>query len=313
MIVETVETAPLPTPAPNKRKAQKNSWLSLFSQELPFAVGAIPFIWQILFFFLPLVLILSVALVTTDSKGHLTGISFQAFHHIFSPQYLRIALNSLSLASTTTLLCLLLGFPLAYFINFHAGRLRKLLLFLLIIPFWTNFILHIYAWFFVLEKHGFLNNLLMKIGLISAPLHFLHSHPAIYLMMVYFYLPFMVLPIYSALERINPALFEASLDLGANRRQTIRRILLPLSMNAIKSGIFLVFIPAYGEFVIPELMGGDKVAYIGNVISLYILGEGTASYGIAFTIICTLLLLAALYLLNKVINKSAKVLAGGQR
>ncbi len=277
--------------------------------EYVFAIGSIPFIWQVVFFFLPLLVISATAFF--DHESHF--FSLHAFQHVCTLTYLTIAFNSLALASATTFLCLLLGFPLAYFMAFNSARAQKILLFLLIIPFWTNFILHIYAWFFVLEKNGFLNNFLLNIGLISSPLQILNSPFAVLLMMIYFYLPFMVLPIFSSLERFDTKLLEASLDLGANRAQTIGRILLPIISNAIKSGIFLVFIPSFGEFVIPELMGGDKMVFVGNVISLFILGKSTASYGVAFTLLCTLILMIALIVLNYTINRLSCFLAGGRK
>jgi len=197
---------------------------------------------------------------------------------------------------------LLIGFSLAYFIAFHGGRFKTLYLFLLIIPFWTNFILHIYAWFFVLEKGGFLNTILIHLGILSEPLHILNTQFSTVMMMVYFYLPFMILPIYSALERFDPNLLEASFDLGANRRQTIQKILLPLTRNAIRTGIFIVYIPAFGEFVIPELMGGDRDLFVGNVISLFLFSDASKSVGIAFTIVSTAFLLITLYLINKLLD-----------
>ena len=298
-------------------KKRPSSYLSRilrrFKEESPFAIGSIPFIWQILFFFLPIATILTTAVVKLADNGQFHSISFEAFRHILTPSYFMIAMNSLYLAASTTIGCLLIGFPLAYFIAFHSGRLKRILLFLLIIPFWTNFILHIYAWFFVLEKNGFLNNLLMNIGVITSPLHILNSGFAILIMMIYFYLPFMVLPIFSSLERFNINHLEASLDLGANRCQTICRILLPLTKNAIKSGIFLVFIPAFGEFVIPEIMGGDKISFIGNVISIFVFNKATVAYGIAYTILCTMLLFLVLFLLSISINRLSVFLAGGRK
>jgi ABC-type spermidine/putrescine transport system permease subunit I len=189
--------------------------------------------------------------------------------------------------------------------------MKNFLLFLIIIPFWTNFILHIYAWFFVLEKHGFINNLLLQLGWIENPVQFLYSNFAIFLMMVYFYLPFMVMPIFSTLERFDHSLLEASMDLGASKAQTIRRILIPVSMNAIRSGIFLVFIPSFGEFVIPELMGGAKDLYIGNVISLFIMDHKTAPLAIAFTVVSILALIVSIFIIQWMIHKTTKILVGG--
>nr|NGX46178.1 Putrescine transport system permease protein PotH [Chlamydiota bacterium] len=216
--------------------------------------------------------------------------------------YFKVIGASLLLALSNAILCFLVAFPLAYFLAFIAKGARNLLLFLLIVPFWTNFLLHIYAWFYVLETHGILNTLLLKVGVIEEPIHFLNSIFATMIMMVYYYLPFMVLPIFSALERFNFSLIEASLDLGASWNSTFRRILLPLTRKGIIAGVFLVFIPSFGEFAIPELMGGERHAFVGTVVSQYILGEGTGSLGSAFTLLSALCLIAGAVILYRVIN-----------
>ena len=273
--------------------------LKTLKKEFPFAIGSTPFLWQLIFFYLPLTILLTTSLFTAD------------FTKIFTIPYFKVIISSIILASTTTLICLTSGFPLAYCIVFHGKRFKNFLLFLLLIPFWTNFILHIYAWFFVLERNGFVNTLLLQLGCIQDPIPFLNSHFAILLMMVYFYLPFMVLPIFSSLERFDPSLLEASLDLGANKFQTIRRILIPISMNAIRSGIYLVFIPSFGEFVIPELMGGAKDLFIGNVISLFVMDHHTAPLGIAFTVLSIASLLLILACIHKGLTKLSRLLTGG--
>ncbi len=294
-------------PIPQKKKI--TIW-KRFKKQIPFALGSTPFIWQFFFFYLPLLILITSSFTKLTKAGHFEAFTLQHFKSVLTPTYFHVIQNSLSLASLTTFICLLIGFPLAYTIVFHSGKLKNFLLFLLIIPFWTNFILHIYAWFFVLDNEGFLNNFLTQSGLISAPIHFLNSPFAIQLMMIYFYLPFMVLPIFSSLERFDHSLLEASLDLGANKNQTIRRILIPVSMNAIRSGIYLVFIPAFGEFVIPEIMGGAKDLYIGNVISLFVMDKATAPLGIAFTVVSVSTLLLTLIFLHLGINKVTEILVG---
>jgi spermidine/putrescine transport system permease protein len=206
---------------------------------------------------------------------------------------LRVIGSSLLLAISTVVICFCIAYPLAYFIAFNGKRFKNLLLFLLIVPFWTNFLLHVYAWFFVLEKRGFINNMLDHLGLISEPIQFLNSLFSIMVMMVYYYLPFMVLPIYSSLERFDRRLLEASLDLGANWFQTFRRVMLPVTMRGVRAGFFLVYIPAFGEFAIPELMGGDREMFVGNVVSQYILGDDTGSLGAAFTVLSGVILIAS--------------------
>ena len=296
-----------------KKRNLKNPFWKRVIKQLPFAIGSTPFIWQVFFFYLPLLILISSSFIKITKSGSFEAFTVEHFKSILTHTYFNVIKNSLSLAFGTTTICLLIGFPLAYSLVFHTGKLKNFLLFLLIIPFWTNFILHIYAWFFVLEKHGFINNFLIKLGCIDHPIHFLNSHLSIYLMMVYFYLPFMVLPIFSSLERFDHSLLEASLDLGANKRQTIRRILIPVSMNAIKSGIYLVFIPSFGEFVIPELMGGAKDLFIGNVISIFIMDHHTAPLGIAFTVISVTALLLTLVILHLGLGKLSQLLIGGRK
>ena len=268
-------------------------------KERSFALGSMPFIWQIFFFYLPLTCLLSTSLFKRAD-----------YLPILSLSYFIIIKNSLSLAFLTTLCCFCIGFPFAYTIVFRFSRYKNIFLFLLLLPFWTNFILHIYAWFFVLEKQGFLNNFLLGFGLIQEPIHFLNTSFATLLMMVYFYLPFMVMPIFASLERFDPKLLEASYDLGASFSQTLRRILIPLTMNGIRAGIFLVYIPSFGEFVIPELMGGNKEFYVGNVISLFVLGEKTSGVGIAFTVLSLAILILSLLLLHFFLSAIPKFLQG---
>ncbi len=290
---------------PNLRKFGR-----LLKRELPFAFGSPAVIWQILFFYLPLLIMLFTSFFTVSETGALS-VSTTHFARVFKFAYLKVIASSLSLSFTTGILCFLIAFPLAHFITFSGGRYKTILLFLLIVPFWTNFLLHIYAWFFVLEKEGFLNTILMNLHLIQKPIHFLNTPFAVMLMMVYYYLPFMTLPIYSALDKLDTSLFEASSDLGASTFQTFRRILLPLSLSSIRTGFFLVFIPAFGEFVIPELMGGDKTYYVGSVISQFILGQTTGQMGTAFTVLAISALSICIFLCHLVFEKISKLLSRG--
>jgi spermidine/putrescine transport system permease protein len=250
-------------------------------------------LWQILFFYLPLTLLTLSSIVHFSPVGTFEGFTLDKIAFFLRPLYLRVILSSFCLALGNALLCLLIAYPLAYFLAFAKQRYKNIFLFLLIVPFWTNFLLHIYAWFFVLERKGFVNNWLMQLHLIDEPLQMLNTPFAIMVMMVYYYLPFMVLPLYTALEKMDIRLVEASLDLGATWAQTFRRVILPLTKRGLKAGFFLVYIPSFGEFAIPELMGGDKWMFVGTVISNYILGDETGSLGAAFTLLASLLLLVS--------------------
>jgi spermidine/putrescine transport system permease protein len=185
---------------------------------------------------------------------------------LIDPLYLRILLYSLRVAFATTVFTIVIGFPLAYYIARAPVRQRNLLLFLILVPFWTNFIIRIYAWIMILRTEGLLNTLLLNLGIIRVPLDILYSPTAVLIGMVYEFLPFMVLPLYTSLEKIEMAQLEAAADLGAPPWRAFLRITLPLSVPGMIAGSILVFIPAMGMFVVPDLMGGAKTVLVGNLI-----------------------------------------------
>ncbi len=271
--------------------------------ELPFTFGVPALIWQGLFFYIPLCMIVVSTFMKVSETGSFQGFTFSHVAEFLNPTYLKVVLSSLLLALSNAILCFCLAYPLAYFIAFKGRKYKNFFLFFLIVPFWTNFLLHVYAWFYVLENHGFLNTILLKMHLLREPVNFLNTIPAIMIMMVYYYLPFMVLPIYTSLERFNFNLIEASYDLGGNFTTTFRRVLIPMTRQGIRAGFFLVFIPSFGEFAIPELMGGDKTIFVGTVVSQYILGEGTGSLGAAFTLVSALILILTTMLLYVGLDK----------
>ena len=265
------------------------------SSELPFAVGVPALLWQILFFYIPLLIIICTSFfIYSDQKLSFT---LEKLYIFFNATYIRVIFSSVLLGLSNAVLCFCIAYPLAYFMAFRARKIKNILLFLLLIPFWTNFLLHVYAWFFVLERNGFLNNLLQTLGIISEPIAFMNSIFATMIMMVYYYLPFMVLPIYTSLEKFDYKLIEASVDLGASWLHTFTKIILPLTLRGIRAGFFLVYIPSFGEFAIPELMGGDKMMFVGSVVARYILGDQTGSLGAAFTVVsCGVLFISSLFL-----------------
>lgn len=266
---------------------------SLIRRQVPFAVGTPALIWQVLFFYVPLAILIVSSFAGGDQGAGWHQLTLDNFRPLIKTSYFRIIFSSLGLALSTSIVCLLIAYPVAYYIAFTAKRMKTFLLFLLIVPFWTNFLLHVSAWFFVLEREGFLNNILLHLNLIKQPLHLLNSWFAVSLMMIYYYLPFMILPLYSSLERFDQKLIEASRDLGSSFKRTFLGIVFPLSLPAVTVGFFLVFVPAFGEFIIPEVMGGDKMYFVGNVVSQYILGKTTVSLGAAYTLISSLFLLVS--------------------
>lgn len=291
--------------------ASRTSWLrDLFDKEKPFFYVVPTFLWQVLFFYMPLALMFIMSVVSYCPSLNVHILSWDLYRPFLTSTYFFIMIKSVILAGVNGILCFLVGYPLAYFLAFKAGRLKTFFLFLLILPFWTNFLLHVYAWFFVLDHEGIINYVLQALGIIRSPLYLLNSIFSILLLMVYCYLPFMVLPIYSALDRFDKTLLEASRDLGASRFETWYHIVLPLSMSRVLSGFLLVFVPSFGEFAIPGLMGGEKYLFVGPVIAQYALGRQTMAYGIAFTILSfafVLLVLLLSFAINKILLKQIKV------
>lgn len=244
-------------------------------------VLGLPYAWLVLFFLVPFALVLRISLAESriaqppyspliERTGELTyalRISLANFAYLVQDSlYWSAFLGSLRIAFGATLLCLLIGYPMAYAIARASARLRPLLLMLVVLPFWTSFLIRVYAWKVILQKGGVLNAALLSLGLIDAPLDLLYSTGAVYLGIVYSYLPFMVLPLYATLERLPPDLLEAAADLGARPWRSFLSVTLPLSLPGVLAGALLVFIPAVGEFVIPELLGGPDTLMIGRVL-----------------------------------------------
>jgi putrescine transport system permease protein len=234
------------------------------------AVIALPFVWLIVFFLLPFVLVLAIALGTNapDSAPPVElGVSLESFRLLFTDNlYLAAWISSLRIAATATLAALLLGYPMAYAIARAAPQRRPLLLMLVVLPFWTSFLIRIYAWMGLLAENGILNQFLRWTGLVPHPGTILGTEWAVHLGIVYAYLPFMVLPLYATLEKLDWSLLEAAADLGAKPIAAFFTVTLPLSMPGVMAGCLLVFIPAVGEFVIPDLLGGTNTLMIGKVL-----------------------------------------------
>lgn len=266
--------------------------IEMSKKEVPFFFGAAPFSWQLLFFYMPIIFIIWLSIAKLGTFSHITLEHYKVFLNIV---YVRVIVQSLLLGLFTALSCFLVGYPLAYWLAFKTGRLKIIFLFLLLSPFFTNFLLHVYAWFFVLDRGGILNTVLQGLGIIHKPIHFLNTLSATAVMMIYYYLPFMVLPIYSTLERFDRRLLEASLDLGASWWQTFRRVLLPLTWPGVQLGFLLVYVPACTEFAIPDLMGGGRYMFMGSVVSFFMLGTHTIVLGTAFTVVsCIILVVSSL-------------------
>ncbi|HCV95948.1 MAG TPA: putrescine ABC transporter permease PotH, partial [Stenotrophomonas sp.] len=254
-----------------------------FKRWLPGTRGAViaaPYLWLLLFFAVPFVIILMISFARTQVGSPPYTWLLEYVDGAFSlklnlgnyaalikdNQYVLAYLSSIKIAVIATLLTLLIGYPMAYVISRMSPAARNVAMMLVVLPSWTSFLIRVYAWIGILDRNGLLNQLLLKLGLIDAPLQILYTPTAAYIGIVYCYLPFMVLPLYANLVKLDNRLLEAAYDLGARPWQAFLRITLPLSRTGIIAGCMLVMIPAVGEFVIPEMLGGPDTLMIGRVL-----------------------------------------------
>jgi spermidine/putrescine transport system permease protein len=252
-------------------------------------------VWLGLFFLVPLLFILAYSFGTSGIYGGITlGFNPGNYLRVFDPLYLEIVGRTLVIALINTFLCLLLGYPLAYFIAFKGGSRKNLLILLVMIPFWTSLLLRAYAWVVILGGNGIANRALQFLGITDGPVNLIFTPQAVALGMVYSYLPFMILPLYAALEKFDVRLKEAAQDLGASRWHTFWRVTFPLSMPGVIAGSILVFIPSAGEFVIPNLLGGARTVLVGNLIQQQFLLARDWAFGSALAMMLAALLVGAI-------------------
>src|SRR5215207_3807449 len=252
-------------------------------------------VWLGLFFLIPLLLIIAYSFGKSGVYVGLTlGFYPGNYLKVFDPLYLEIIVRTLVIALTNTFLCLLLGYPLAYFIAFKGGSRKNLLILLVMIPFWTSLLLRAYAWVVILGGNGIANRALQFLGITDGPVNLIFTPQAVALGMVYSYLPFMILPLYAALEKFDVRLKEAAQDLGASRWHTFWRVTFPLSMPGVIAGSILVFIPSAGEFVIPNLLGGSRTVMTGNLIQQQFLQARDWAFGSSLSVMLAGLLVGAI-------------------
>jgi putrescine transport system permease protein len=245
-------------------------------------VVAVPYLWLIVLFLVPFIIVFKISFSETRlamppyapllewRDGAIVGIKLYLSNYRFlftDKLYVSALLYSLKVASVSTLLCLLIGYPMAYAIARSTTAWKNLLLMLIVLPFWTSFLLRVYAWIGLLKSNGVINNVLLALGLIHTPLTLMQTDFAVFVGIVYSYLPFMILPLYANLEKHDPTLLEAASDLGARPWRAFLRVTLPLSVPGMMAGSLLVFIPAVGEYVIPSLLGRTDQLMIGRVLS----------------------------------------------
>jgi len=252
---------------------------------LRWLVVAVPYLWLILLFLAPFLIVLKISVSTTaiamppytpvlDFSSGLAAFweqvqEFSFDNYVFLTEdalYWKSYLSSLRIAAISTFLILLIGYPIAYGMARAKREWRPTLLMMVILPFWTSFLIRVYAWMGILKPEGLLNQLLLWLGVIDTPLNIMPSTLAVYIGIVYSYLPFMILPLYAALEKLDETLLEAAADLGCPPMQAFWKITFPLSLPGVIAGCFLVFIPAVGEFVIPDLLGGSDTLMIGRTL-----------------------------------------------
>lgn len=250
-----------------------------------FVLIGVPYLWLVVLFFIPFLIVLKISLSEPaisippynpklDLSNGLAafwqqikalGVENYAFL-LEEPLFYRSYLSSLVIAGIATFFTLLIGYPLAYAMARAPRSWRPLLLMLVILPFWTSFLIRVYAWIGILKKEGLLNQALLALGVISEPLTILNTNAAVYIGIVYSYLPFLVLPLYATLERMDDSLLEAAQDLGCTQMKAFWQVTFPISLPGVAAGCFLVFIPAVGEFVIPDLLGGSETLMIGKTL-----------------------------------------------
>lgn len=283
-------------------------------------VMALPYLWLSLLFMLPFLIVFKISMAEMaraippytelfswlDNK---LSISLNLGNYLLlleDPLYIDAYLQSLQVAAISTLCCLMIGYPLAWAIAHSKSSTRNILLLLVILPSWTSFLIRVYAWIGLLKNNGILNNFLLWTGVIDQPLVILHTNLAVYIGIVYSYLPFMVLPIYTALIRLDYALVEASLDLGARPFKTFFSVIIPLTKGGVIAGSMLVFIPTVGEFVIPELLGGPDSIMIGRILWQEFFNNRDWPVASAVATVMLLLLIAPILWFHKYQNKEPR-------
>ena len=272
---------------------------------------AIIFSWLIFFVLIPNLLVLTVSFLTRDgSDFYALPFTLDNYANLFNPLYAQVVWNSLYMSGIATIICLLIGYPFAFMVSKINPKYRPFLLFLVVLPFWTNSLIRIYGMKVFLGVKGVLNTMLMDMGILSEPIRILNTEIAVIIGLVYLLLPFMILPLYSAIEKLDGRLLEAARDLGANAVQRFFRVILPLTMPGIVAGCLLVLLPAMGMFYVADLLGGAKVLLVGNVIKSEFLISRNWPFGSAISIGLTILmalLIFVYYRANKLLNKKVEL------
>ncbi|BBM64666.1 MULTISPECIES: spermidine/putrescine ABC transporter permease PotB [Vibrio] len=267
--------------------------------------------WLTLFVLIPNLMIIGTSFLTRDEANLIElTFTFDNYLRLLDPLYAKVLMHSFYMAIVATLLCLVIGYPFAYIVAKMPPKWRPFMLFLVIVPFWTNSLIRTYGLKIVLGTQGILNKSLMAMEIIDKPLRLMYTETAVMIGLVYILLPFMILPLYSAIEKLDNTYIEAAKDLGANKIQTITKVILPLTMPGIIGGCLLVLLPALGMFYISDLLGGAKNLLIGNVIKSQVLNARDWPFGAATSIALTFamaVMLYAYYRAGKLLNKKVEL------
>lgn len=260
---------------------------------------AYPYVlWMGIFILIPLLLVVFFAITKGDSQNFSTfTLSLENLKRAFAPLYLKVLVRSVNLAFISTIICLIIGYPMAYIISREKPKKRNIMVLMFVIPMWMNFLLRTYAWLTLLGKNGLINTFITKLGF--APLNLIYNDAAVLLGMVYNFLPFMVLPIFSILSKMDKGLIEAAEDLGSDKITIFKRVIFPLSLPGVVTGLTMVFIPAVSTFVISSLLGGNKYNLIGNVIEEQFRYTGDWHFGSSMSIILMIFILITMAATSK--------------
>lgn len=257
-------------------------------------------LWTLLFTIIPLIIIFIFSVSSSNQIGEISfDFTIDKYKQFFEPIYIDVFFRSVKLSLYSTIVCLIVGYPVAYIIANKGLKIRNFLIIFILLPQWTNFLLRTYAWMSILKDNGPINSFLLRTGIINEPLTLLYTDGAVLMGMVYNFLPYMILPIYTVILKIDKNYIEAARDLGANTVTTFRKIIFPLSMPGVVSGVIMVFMPAISTFVISDLLGGGHSMLMGNLIQNQFLAARNWQFGSAISMILILIILISMLLLNK--------------
>ncbi len=279
----------------SKAKLKDKSW----AMALPL------YIFTVVFVLIPLIYILVLSFLQRDVLWGVTNeFTVSNYTRIFDPVYLKTFADSLRMAFSTTVITTLIGYPFGYFMAKLAPRKRALVMLLVVVPFWTNALVRIYGWMILLRTNGVLNHFLLAIGAVSEPLKILYTYGAVLVGMVYSLLPFMILPVYNSVEKLDWSLVEASRDLGASSVQAFFTVTLKLTLPGVLSGFVLVFVPSIGLFFISDLLGGGKIMLVGNLIKNQLLQARDWPFGAALSVVMMAMTLFIIWLYRKITHSN---------